>query len=576
MARRQGQGRTRLSALYNDNQDYIYYMSLITKHNGDAFTELGWEKRFTYDYHIDPINMTLEDRLSQIGETLISWGVIEREKEIKALQHLLQTDSPIDYEKAMKNEGYLLKLLNQAYNVEGALQHTISVIKGEIESKTSGHDAKANEQFFITASNAAIEKALRKGPGQKLLEAAAAAIAAGKLKPSAIQKEWDDFVDAWIDTLINSQEFANFFLKINNLKSVEQLEEVGQLFDDFKRATQIQLKATHGSPSAEKMRQLIQDLEKTSKDSRRKKSMDVRTALRVGGRQNEEATSVVAETLAAIITSSLNAAGSNNSDFQLSSHVIGSKGTSADIISFARDLAYDITGDLNVQYESLVQESKTNARNWIRKIEAEYAKDPIKDKFITYESTKLYFEETMKSGFHGTSYNYQSALALLNELNVSKADFFLHEILNTMEGAILEGEQTTFENELKRVVIAHIGAFLFDDFWNIGKEAIQEGSTDGFDAIHLFRLTNVVVPLSTLLIGLGNAAKSTDRKINEWAKVHLSLKSIVDESGGQVTGDLADAFKAASTAGKNGFLLTIQFLRNFTTTIAGYLSEAAS
>ena len=563
-----------MAFLYDEAANYVYHKSLLSSEN-PFFRKLGEDKIASYNYHLQDMSTTREIRLKEMGLTLVTWGYNEREKEIKALQQLLNTASPIEEGRALWDEPYILNLINKAYNTKTVLSRAIKLIKNKVEGNEV-YKMKENEQAFTSASIDAMGKALNRPNGKAMIQIINDSVINNKkLSFNDIRSYWDTLVDDWINILINSAAYKQIFLSMFDLeKEGLALQQAAQLFDDFKNSTGMILKSGRGTLSEETARELMNNLKSRAthmtNKSRRK---DLNTAVKIGGRQNNKGNqlSLLAETIAAILVSTINGHNSNGNIF-LVARQIGGQGASADSFSIAGNDKMDIEGIISLSFDNIYKEVKANMRAWLKQIEEKYAEDPMPDKFITYESTKLYLEETMRSGFHGTKYTYSSAIKLLEELKVGNAELFLHEVINSTENAILENQQENFTQELKDVVIANVGSFLFDDYWNIGKKVSAKGSTNTIDGIHIFRLSNTVVPLSTLLMGLGRAAIKSADDMDQWATVELTLGPVME---GDKKDELKDRFAAQSAAAIKKFALAVNFLTNFTTIIVGYLEKAS-
>lgn len=562
-----------MAFLYDEAANYVYHKSLLSSEN-PFFRKLGEDKKASYDYHLQDMSIAREERLKQMGFTLIGWGFNERQKEVKALQQLLNTDSPIDDLRVFVDEPYMLNLINKAYNTKATFSRAIRLIKDEIEGNKV-FEMKKNEQDFTNASRDAMAKALKLPNGKAMIQIINDSVINNEnLSFKDIQSYWDILVDDWINFLTKSTAYKELFYSLFDIKGEDAMIQAARLFDDFKNSTGMILKSGHGTLSENAAKELIDNLKsRVNHTTNRFRNTDVNTAVKIGGRQKNKGNnlSLVAETIAAILVSTINGRSSNGNIF-LTAREIGGRGASADSLSIARNEEMDIEGIMGISFDNIYKEVKVNMRAWLKQIEEKYAEDPMPDKFITYESTKLYLGKTMQSGFHGTKYVYSSAIKLLEELKVGNAALFLHEVINSTENAILQDQQATFTQELKDVVIANVGSFLFDDFWNIGKEVSTKGSTNTVDGIHIFRLSNAVVPLSTLLMGLGRAAVVTAEEIDQWATVSLKLGPIME---GDKKDSIKDRFATQSAAAIKEFSLTVNFLSNFTTLIVGYLEKAS-
>lgn len=147
---------------------------------------------------------------------------------------------------------------------------------------------------------------------------------------------------------------------------------------------------------------------------------------------------------------------------------------------------------------------------------------------IVYESVKEYdlgyFFKT-HGGFGGTGMTYTSAaqaLAKFTNKDASHYTLYFNYLLNMMKGAIYkERSQKEEKDRMTGAFAQFVAAFLFDDYYAaFGTDNFE--STPG--AIHVFRLSGIVVPLSIFLEGFANAFKNMEELQNQkWFRVDFKI-----------------------------------------------------
>lgn len=207
-----------------------------------------------------------------------------------------------------------------------------------------------------------------------------------------------------------------------------------------------------------------------------------------------------------------------------------------------------------------------------RKIIEDFTRDFLnksKTSFIKYTSTKVSSlgESFEKYGF-GTKTKPEEIMNLLDRAGITGTDNLLEVLYNTGKGAILE-DQKEIRNKVKENLIKMVAYILFDDW-----ESFGENQGDG-RVIHIFNLNKVMVPLSYLLIAMGDAVADTNRNLNKVFSIQLSAPKIHFDPPIKVTEDktMEEFWQEQAAYAKSNTKLTIQFIRNFKTLIAQMLNS---
>lgn len=189
----------------------------------------------------------------------------------------------------------------------------------------------------------------------------------------------------------------------------------------------------------------------------------------------------------------------------------------------------------------------------------------LKDSFFVMESAKVYSMSNFR-GFAGGGARPVSQLPeYLSRMGAHVDAFdFVQTILNSAPGTIGEGERETIRDEVSHLISAHIAQFLFDDWTGIGNSISN--------VIHVFSLDNVYIPLSFLLIGLGNAFETTSRE--EYAKISFSYPKLLHTPKIKDT-EVLTAWDEERRHAYEKTTFTVRFLANFKTIVSDTLKSLA-
>jgi hypothetical protein len=145
---------------------------------------------------------------------------------------------------------------------------------------------------------------------------------------------------------------------------------------------------------------------------------------------------------------------------------------------------------------------------------------------ITYESTKKYHLGSTFHGFKGTTFGYFDAVTMLNRIdlraNGHDVEGFLNKIMNTASGALLENEKS-FREEARLTLALAVAHFLFDDWDDIGRNMASATTT----GVHVFRLSDILVPLSYLLLSMAQALRSSIAEARSVASIRFNFPKIL-------------------------------------------------
>ena len=135
----------------------------------------------------------------------------------------------------------------------------------------------------------------------------------------------------------------------------------------------------------------------------------------------------------------------------------------------------------------------------------------VNDGYIVYSSAKNYTLNAgfkSRGGFMGESIGLKSFSQIMERIH-KNSNMLVGAILQTLEGAVGDKE---LENNIKQTIAQDIAYFLFDDFNAIGR---------GSQAIHIFNLNGIYIPLSYLLYALGQAIEDAEKDPRRIVKVDI-------------------------------------------------------
>lgn len=215
-------------------------------------------------------------------------------------------------------------------------------------------------------------------------------------------------------------------------------------------------------------------------------------------------------------------------------YIIGESGTTMSRAVIGTNIArtdaitvYSNSGSINVQNIANALNKEMNESNSLA--DAERIIDDfyngylskIDNIFIQYENIKFSSINKNFSGFHGG--RAQPLRALPSYLDSMGANINGEELVsalyNTIPGAIGQDVGGQLKKNTSLALSELMANFLFDDWQGIGNV--------GGVGIHMFRLSNVLVPLSYLLIAVGSAVLKIINNPESYFKVNFNLPSSI-------------------------------------------------
>lgn len=193
----------------------------------------------------------------------------------------------------------------------------------------------------------------------------------------------------------------------------------------------------------------------------------------------------------------------------------------------------------------------------------------IKGLVFTSAKTSTLGQRFTEQGFSGTSFKGRSAIWFLQKmfakLKRNDGQKLIAKLLNTAQGAIY-GNNDNYKAQIKFELSSMIGQLLFDDF-----DLIGEPTGKGLNAIHIFDLNGIQVPLSTFLIAAGRALQRSKDEFYEFANVDVSTEEIefpIKEKQGKLFSHGFEDWKLQRQDAINGLSIEVHFYKNFIDEVA--------
>lgn len=207
----------------------------------------------------------------------------------------------------------------------------------------------------------------------------------------------------------------------------------------------------------------------------------------------------------------------------ISTSRISDKGTT-DLLTVKVDFDYQDMVKSKVEELQIGVSDKADAVKKMTEF-SEFLKNNVGDGFIIYgnaKSYKLNRLSDMKGYFNGGSRNIKQLPSFMAQYDIPISEDTVELIINTIPGAILEGN-TTVQDFLTGALAGQVAKLLFDDWTTIGD------SGGNFDAIHVFNLSGITIPLSYLLEKMAEAAEQAADELiahpSSYVQVQFNLPS---------------------------------------------------
>lgn len=529
------------------------------------------------------LNETSINDMLRLAIIFTNMGAAEREKEIEVLENKLGIKFLKEPDQKIGTN--YIQLINRAFNTKGLYDHAIASMNSYLKLSASekGYIQNGREMKKHYEAAAQITKKLFTEVFQKhLIDFKKSLTDTGNFSNA-----WNLFIQDYQQTLFDSPDLTKLFQEaILNDSDKRYLKQIADEFatadeaaEHFKRqfAASIMQQFFNGK-SEEKVREALEERQATKGRGQKKYSTVAMENIGFKAEKPKRKSNLyapllngISEVLSASVATAIN---NMNKNATLHFQAVQQGGAQGNIdVAYFQQLSEEFAVDLTI-HATGDDSRKTAVRHSLEDIEKRYAQAvsqmaDSESAIAVYESTKLYLERTtgqQNRYFSGTTYNLAATFQLLSEICESRGDelrYFLIRLINEGGGGFefLASYREKDKEELRKIVAENVAAFLFDDYWNIGQSV---GST-GVTAIHLFRLNNIVIPLSSFLLALGNAAAHTadQKQYEDMIKINITLGNIQQAIPTKVGLDVDERWAATWDTLSSQFKLKILFLKNF-------------
>ena len=230
----------------------------------------------------------------------------------------------------------------------------------------------------------------------------------------------------------------------------------------------------------------------------------------------------------------------------------------------------DIISLMDYQYDGTIEIDSTNIRSKrdAQRALIEFHRNVLSnldDVTVTYTNVKKYNLGKSFKGFSGGTRRLEDIDLILEQIGYTKTHSFINMIKNTASGALLQhSNKQQLASETLATAVAY---FLFDDLETIGN------ASSGANAIHMFHLSDVVLPLSFLLLQMAEALEEAARDLNSFVKVSFKLPSVQFEYPQSNTSRVAsnERWEQQKVSMQQQAQVQVTFLKNFKKLIKRFL-----
>lgn len=479
---------------------FVFYERL---NDDKAFQASYWKKIYTSSMSDFNSSLNIFNELNNevVGESLIKRGYIEQQKELNFLRkifHISITDLRWqDYPK------YINKI-NEIIGLQDDYKYLLQTIKKRSTGKERAPSAMAYLESYLTTT---------------LTE---------NLRRFFQTKQAKDIIEVFEDKELWDYEFRRIYsksleeaiVKISNQKEKIDKEEIQiwkkvinllntteSYFDEIKSLVAERY-------NLDKVSEEVFKWEKERRNNKITSTRGLHTKIKnsynIGEREIRSINGLVEEYVSAAFK--------GKGEINEKGVVFPSNVMRADTAKvYSANLTLNLTPITeNLKEWSSESKSLIDAERILDRFNKEYL-DNIPETFVVYENTKAY---TMGNSFRGFHSGGAKPLKSLPEyLEAMEATFDGKDLVtllyNTVNGTIGYDRQEEIKENSSLVLSELLANFMFDDWASIGNTTNQ-------NAIHMFNLNGVRIPLSYLLIAMGMAVKEVSNS-KTYFKVSFNL-----------------------------------------------------
>lgn len=553
--------------------DYIYYDTLLSEDSA----HLRMIGKTAQDYLKQEANSWSETnptQMQELAKTLLSLADVEYQKEVKVLSEFygLPSDT-ISSELYQNNEtsaktiySNIMQTLQQALNAQSTAQNVLNVLRqDESTGKNESRGYKTSAAHLIRQNFINEFQKYIQSPGFKAEQVAA-------LQQKDAEKKIQSVIRICLERAVTKvAEYTGNDLGYGG--SLPVFEELYRMTRDKSTKNMVINHLLQTLNVGTMTASLIKDIkEGKQKKSKRQKTDYIGENLIFGGRGQVGS---IEEAIVMATSQFYNSLSNTKGDtFKFTASVGKGKLANTDFThvivksEFDTDKIARAMSKLETTYA--VGDSKMKPLKTMEEFTAKINKITSGQFAIIQETTKAYVLGTKfdngGSGFHGTTYGYESFKPILKRLNGINPQAVLSTLLNLREGTVL-GNSTKYRSRAEAMFTQLFADMMFE------RPRIE--IPGGNNVIYVFRLTGTVLPLSYVLRCAGLAAQQAYHNMRNvisfkirTPKLPLKYKG-KDPSDPDVESSIYLRWRNQRAESRSEFEVSINFMQNFVALLNG-------
>ena len=509
--------------LFYDNLGDVGYTDFWDWLASDAYRRFATQAFEKSEGHSRRVGQSFEE----IGLLLQEQGMEELKHEVKVLNEMygMNLDASV-----LLNEGSfldLIKAFNEAVNIKDMFQQTLKLINGKLVTSTGKiYDEKSlldsAARIFGSYMNSYLRDSAREQDWMQLLTDFAFS------NESSFNAKLRDMAEAAMNHAFEALRVADTPTDEQGVveHAFTEMIEGADKIQNFRQKFHQEFYSRFGF---DKLYEKLQEAKKQNSNLRKLgdfvdfANKKINGSVLGGGLKSASTAGYIQEYMATAIYTAMSK-NLKKKDYKYVSFTVGSVGgkvSNTDIVSVITKSSQNVELMMSESLEAsqaLNGVNKTGVREGFQEFTNKLKK--IEDYAVIYESTKEYnlgtLEKYHEEGIEGTSYDRTQAINLFNSLGYYRADYFINAIMNTAPGTLfgsILGSHYKPDTLRDRLAVA-MGSMLFDNYKISGNPA---------NGIYVFRISNIVVPLSYLLLKAGKAySAATKDVIKEWINFEIT------------------------------------------------------
>ncbi len=535
-----------------------YNYVIYNRHSNNKFWENARSAGEAYiKNNTSSITSLKELPYEQAGSNLLNMANIERNKEIALIQKVFP-----DFKYSKDNIKNFLRTFNELLVGKEQFENSKKRLSEALQDKNQSYDNRAPTMASWFSSYLATE--LTKGFNGYVNSQLGSLV---KVPFSSFAASFDKIIDNAIDRAFQ-KTFSDFEQKEGKelYGSSEQYKGLYEAYQQMKGISSSFREMIKSKLNLNNLQQeilnntnlLIQKSKNKSKRGMRdiiKNSTNINTTQRGIGGSVEEYIRMLMRDMSVTI--------SNKGGAVMKGEKM--KTDSVTIYNFNTEITTDFQQLAELMAQSILPKTLFEAERQMENFYQAHLAN-LKDTFIVYDSTKSY-----SMGENFSKFGFGNGTQTLENVGKALDNSFQDLILagyNSSKGAVLENSRDSIIEQIKLKVVEAMAKLLFDDWYSVGVPQIS-----GTQAIHIFSLDGIEIPLSVLLEATGDALIDIGRNYKAYFNVSISLpkeimypNTITPEDMGVEhlhNSDIVQAWNNQLEETKRNSKITTYFLLNF-------------